>query len=82
MAQLKPNEAILNQINLDPGGIAVTAQAEYKPPGMTMNISQAQIIFLSKLAKIHLSDVAFNVLVMTSKMTVPGLEKRERDATL
>ena len=26
VAQLKPNEAVLNQINLDPGGIAVTAR--------------------------------------------------------
>ena len=62
MAQLKPNEAILNQINLDPGGIAVTAQAESKPPGMTVNISQAQIIVLPKVARFHFSDVASNVL--------------------
>ena len=26
VAELRPNEAILNQINLDPGGIAVTAR--------------------------------------------------------
>ena len=62
MAQLKPNEAILNQINLDPGGIAVTAKAESKLPGMTMNLSQAKIIVLSKVARIHFFDVASNVL--------------------
>ena len=26
VAELRPNEAILNQVNLDPGGIAVTAR--------------------------------------------------------
>ena len=42
VAQLKPNEAILNQINLDPGGIAVTAQAqpELPVPGIIMNYSE------------------------------------------
>ena len=40
VAQLKPNEAILNQINLDPGGIAVTAQAQPELPGIIMNYSQ------------------------------------------
>ena len=33
MAQLRPNEATLNQINLDPGGIAVTARGAQSERG-------------------------------------------------
>ena len=58
VAQLRPNEAILNQINLDPGGIAVTARALSQLPGILVACFPAVLAFASKVASILFSGTA------------------------